>query len=75
MQTVLSIIILLVSIVITITVASMESEQAGLGTLDGSVDSLWGEHTGQSKKEKLNKIVTYSSIVFIVSLLVLLAIQ
>ena len=37
MQTVLSIIILLVSIVITVTVASMESEQAGLGTLDGSV--------------------------------------
>ena len=43
MQTVLSIIILLVSVVITITVASMESEQAGLGTLDGSVESLWGE--------------------------------
>lgn len=75
MQAILSIIIAVTSIVLIATVTSMESEQAGLGTLDGSVESLWGEHTGASKKEKLNKVVTISAIIFVLSLLVLLAIQ
>ncbi len=75
MQAILSIIIAVTSIVLIATVTSMESEQAGLGTLDGSVESLWGEHTGASKKEKLNKVVTISAIIFVLSLLILLAIQ
>ena len=75
MQAILSVIIAVTTIVLIVTVTSMESEQAGLGTLDGSVESLWGEHTGASKKEKLNKIVTISAIIFVLSLLILLAIQ
>ena len=75
MQAILSIIIAVTSIVLIATVTTMESEQAGLGTLDGSVESLWGEHTGASKKEKLNKVVTISAIIFVLSLLILLAIQ
>lgn len=70
MQTLLSIIIALSSIIVIATVAVTESEQAGLGTMSGE-ESVWGEHRGSSKKELQNRVIMISSIVFIVALLVL----
>lgn len=74
MQTVLSVIIALASIVMIYTVAVTESEQAGLGTLSGDETSLWGEHTGSSKKELQNKVIKIASIIFGVALIALSAI-
>lgn len=55
----------------------MESEQAGLGTLDGSADmgSMWGANKGSSKKDILNRITTIATIVFAVALIALAAIH
>jgi len=52
----------------------MESEQAGLGTLQGEETSMWGSHKGSSKKDIQNRIVIGSSIVFALALIILAAI-
>lgn len=77
METLFSIIIAIASIVIIAVVAQMESEQAGLGTLDGSSDmgGMWGANKGSSKKDILNRITTIASIVFAVALIALAAIH
>lgn len=76
MKTLLSIIIIIAGIIVTLIIAQMETEQAGLGTLQGASDtSLWGQHKGSSKKEIQNKIVIVSSIIFTVVLLVLAALS
>lgn len=76
MKTLLSIIIIIAGIIVTLIIAQMETEQSGLGTLQGASDtSLWGQHKGSSKKEIQNKIVIVSSIIFAVVLLVLAALS
>ncbi len=75
MQTFLSIVIIVASIIDIIVVAQMESEQAGLGTLQGSEEgNLWGAHRGSSKKEIQNRVIIVTSIVFVVALIILAAI-
>ena len=74
MQTLLSIIIIVASIIIITVVAQMESDQAGLGTLQGEETSMWGSHKGSSKKDIQNRIVIGSSIVFALALIILAAI-
>lgn len=72
MNTLLSVITAVSSIVLIISVVLQESEQAGLGTLDGTTpDALWGSNRGTSKKEILKRITIISSAVFLVSLLLL----
>lgn len=76
MQTFLSIVIIIASIILIAVVAQMESEQAGLGTIQGSEDSsLWGAHRGSSKKDIQNRIVIVTSIVFAVALIILAAVK
>lgn len=72
MTTVLSIIVLITSLVLIVAVGMMESEQQGLGTIDGT-ESLWGEHKGSGKKEMLNKTIIVASIIFAVALIVMAA--
>ena len=74
MQTFLSIIIISASIIVISVVAQMESEQAGLGTMQGEETSMWGSHKGSSKKDIQNRIVIGSSIVFALALIILAAI-
>ena len=74
METLLSIIIALASIVMIVTVAVTESDQAGLGTISGDETSMWGEHRGSSKKEMQNKVIEIASIIFGVALIILAAI-
>jgi len=52
----------------------MESEQAGLGTLQGEETAMWGSHKGSSKKDIQNRIVMITSIVFAIALIILVAI-
>ena len=74
MQTLLSIVIIVASIIVITVVAQMESDQAGLGTLQGEETSMWGSHKGSSKKDIQNRIVIGSSIVFALALIILAAI-
>lgn len=72
MTTALSIIVLITSLVLIVAVGMMESEQQGLGTIDGT-ESLWGAHKGSGKKEMLNKTIIVTSIIFVVALIVMAA--
>ncbi len=72
MTTALSIIVLITSLVLIVAVGMMESEQQGLGTIDGT-ESLWGAHKGSGKKEMLNKTIIVTSIIFAVALIVMAA--
>lgn len=74
MQTLLSVIIIIASVVIIAIVAQMESEQAGLGTLQGEETAMWGSHKGSSKKDIQNRIVMITSIMFAIALIILVAI-
>ena len=53
----------------------MESDQAGLGTLQGEETTTWGSHKGSSKKDIQNKVVMISSIVFALALIILATIK
>ena len=75
MQTLLSIVIIVASIIVITVVAQMESDQDGLGTLQGEETSMWGSHKGSSKKDIQNKIVIISSIVFALALIILATIK
>lgn len=72
MTTALSVIVLITSLVLIVAVGMMESEQQGLGTIDGT-ESLWGAHKGSGKKEMLNKTIIVASIIFAVALIVMAA--
>ncbi|MDY2986685.1 MAG: preprotein translocase subunit SecG [Peptoniphilus sp.] len=74
MELFLTVIIAISSLVLIGTVVVTESAQAGLGTLQGEQSNLWGEHRGTSKKEIENRIITVSSIIFLVSVIALSAI-
>lgn len=76
MLTVLSIIVAIASIVVIGSVLVQESEQAGLGTVDGSVaEANWGAHVGTSRKQMLQRTTVISSAVLAVSVVALLAIS
>ena len=53
-----------------------ESNQVGLGTLDGSSPSSeWGTNRGTSRKEMLKRITMVSSTVFFVATILLVAVM
>lgn len=71
MQTILSIILLVVSLVIITAVVMMESKQQGLGVIDGGAN-LFGQ-SSMSKDRLLNRVIIVAAIVFIVAALVMAA--
>ncbi|MCD1147386.1 preprotein translocase subunit SecG [Peptoniphilus sp. KCTC 25270] len=76
-MTILSILLAISSIVVIVSVVMQESEQVGLGTIDGNVGggSDWGANRGTSRKEMLKKVTMVSSIVFVVVALAIAAIS
>lgn len=76
MTTFLSVIVALSAICVTGSVVVQESNQAGLGTLDGSgsASSEWGSNRGTSRKEMLKRITLVSSIIFFIATILLVAI-
>lgn len=72
MTTFLSIVLVISSVVLIVSVMMQESQQAGLGTLDGSsTESLWGANRGTSKKEVLKRTTIISSVIFFIATLAL----
>lgn len=75
MNVFLSAIVALASLVVIISVVLQESEQAGLGTLDGSAGDSWGSNRGTSKKQMLQRVTTIASVVLFVALIAVAAID
>ena len=75
LTTFISIIVALSAIATICAVVVQESNQVGLGTLDGSSPSSeWGSNRGTSRKEMLKRITMVSSTVFFVATILLVAV-
>ncbi len=71
-----SVLILISSILLIVTVLFQESKSEGLGAVYGGAEKLWGGKSGARTMEAtLKKITTISAIVFMISAIVLAAIQ
>lgn len=76
MTIVFRILILLASLVLIGAVLLQSGKSAGLsGTITGGAESIWGKKQGRSYESMLSKLTTISAIVFILSAIILTAIQ
>lgn len=74
MTTLFSILVFISSIALIVSVALQESKEEGLGTISGdSSASLWGKTRGKSREDILKRITIISSVIFFISILILVA--
>lgn len=70
-----SALILISGVSIIVAVLFQESKSEGLGAVTGGADKIWGRSGARTKEAMLTKITTISAILFMVSAIVLAAIQ
>lgn len=75
MTTLFSVLILISSILLIVTVLFQESKSEGLGAISGGAEKIWGKARARTMEATLRKITTISAIVFMISAIVLAAIQ
>jgi preprotein translocase subunit SecG len=75
MQVLFTIIILVSSLFLIVTILLQPGKSEGLGTIGGGAESIWGKNKGRSYEGILSKLTTVSAILFIISALILAAIQ
>ncbi|SCG83014.1 putative protein-export membrane protein secG [Proteiniborus sp. DW1] len=76
MQTLFYILIVIASLALIASVLLQSGKSAGLsGSIGGGAESIWGKNKGRSYEGILSKITTISAIVFVISALVLTALQ
>lgn len=70
------ILIVIASLVLIASILLQSGKSAGLsGSIGGGAESIWGKSKGRSYEGILSKITTVSAIVFVISALVLTALQ
>ncbi|MTI66383.1 MAG: preprotein translocase subunit SecG [Firmicutes bacterium] len=76
MSTVFTVLIIVSSLILIASILLQSGKSAGLsGSIAGGAESLWGKNKGRSYEAILSKVTTASAIIFILSALVLAAIQ
>ena len=70
-----SALILISGILLIVSVLFQESKSEGLGAIGGGTEKLWGKSKARSMEAMLSKTTTVSAIVFMISALVIAAIQ
>lgn len=76
MQIVFYILIVIASLVLIASILLQSGKSAGLsGSIGGGAESIWGKNKGRSYEGILSKLTTASAIVFVISALVLTALQ
>lgn len=71
LNTILTIVFILISIVITVIILMQEGKNAGLGAIAGAADTYWGKNKGRSMEGILVKITKIGVVVFLVLAVVL----
>lgn len=71
LNTILSVIYVIICLVLTIIVLMQEGKQEGLGSIGGMAESYWGKNKGRSMEGALEKITTFAAIGFLVLAFVL----
>lgn len=75
MQTFFSILILASSLFLIATIMLQPGKSEGLGTIGGGAEKIWGKNKARSFEDTLSKLTVVSAIIFIISALVLAALQ
>lgn len=76
MQTIFYVLIVIASLVLIASVLLQSGKSAGLsGSIGGGAESIWGKSKGRSYEGLLSKLTTVSAIIFVISALVLTALQ
>ena len=71
LNTILTVVFIILSIVITVVILMQEGKSAGLGAIAGAADTYWGKNTGRSMEGMLVKITRICVILFLVLAMVL----
>ncbi len=66
LNTILTIALVLICIVLTVIILMQEGKSAGLGALAGTADSYWSKNKGRSMEGVLVKVTRVLVILFIV---------
>lgn len=75
MQTLFQILILVSSIFLIGTIMLQPSKSEGLGAISGGAEKIWGKNKARGFEETLSKLTVVSAVLFIISALVLAALQ
>lgn len=65
-QTILTVIFLIICVVLTVMVLMQEGKSAGLGAISGSADTYWGKNKGRSMEGALDKGTRLLAVLFII---------
>lgn len=71
LNTVLTVIFVIICIVLTAVVLLQEGKSAGLGVVSGAAETYWGKNKGRSMEGTLEKITKVLVVLFFVLALVL----
>ena len=71
MNTVLTVIFIIVCLALTVVVLIQEGKSAGLGVVSGAADTYWGKNKGRSMEGTLEKITKVLVVLFLAIALVL----
>ncbi len=76
LKTFFSVVILISSVFLIVSILLQPSNSEGLGTtISGAGENIWGRNKSRSFEATLQRLTTISAIVFIISALVLAAMQ
>ena len=71
LNTILTVVFIILSIVITGVIVMQEGKSAGLGAIAGAADTYWGKNKGRSMEGMLVKITRACVVLFLVIAMVL----
>ena len=71
LNTILTVVFIILSIVITVVILMQEGKSAGLGAIAGAADTYWGKNKGRSMECMLVNITRACVVLFLVIAMVL----
>ena len=71
MNTVLTVIFIIVCLALTVVVLLQEGKSAGLGVVSGAADTYWGKNKGRSMEGTLEKFTKFAAVAVLLLALVL----
>ena len=71
LNTILTVVFIILSIVITVIILMQEGKSAGLAAIAGAAETYWGKNKGRSMEGMLVKLTRVAVILFLVLAMVL----
>ena len=71
LETILSVILVVLGIAISAIILMQEGKSAGLGAIGGMAESYWGKNKGRSMEGKLERFTLIGAIIFFVGAILL----